>query len=325
MKTFFVTGGCGFIGSCFVLQRVANGHKVINLDKITYAADLKNLSEIEGDENYVFVKGDICDAKIVRKIFEEHQPDYLVNFAAESHVDNSISKPGEFITTNINGTYTLLQEAVSYWKDGRDGFRFLHVSTDEVFGSLGFDDERFTESTRYDPSSPYSASKAASDHLVRSWNRTYGLPIIITNCSNNYGPRQNQEKLIPTIIRSCLENKPIPIYGDGKNVRDWIFVEDHCEGINLALEEGKIAETYCFGGDCERNNNEIAKTICGLLDEMKPCEDGDKYEDLITYVEDRAGHDLRYAIDSSKAKNELNWKQSKDFELNLRKTIEYYL
>jgi dTDP-glucose 4,6-dehydratase len=327
MKIILVTGGYGFIGSCFVLQELAAGNRVVNLDKLTYAAEKKNLKEAEKNKNYKFYKGDICDKKLVKKILNKEQPDWVVNFAAESHVDNSIEKPAEFIFTNIVGVYNLLQNSLEYWKglkqDKKQGFRFLQISTDEVFGSLG-KTGKFSESTKYDPSSPYSSSKAGGDHLALAWHKTFGLPVILTNCSNNYGPRQHKEKLIPKIISNCINEKPIPIYGDGKNVRDWIFVADHTAGIKLALEKGKPGESYCFGGNCEKNNNEIVNSICEKLDRVKPRKKG-SYKELITYVTDRLGHDKRYAIDDSKAKRELGYTQSKSFDERILETINFYM
>lgn len=325
MKNILVTGGYGFIGSCFILQQIKAGNKVINIDKLTYAANKDNLKEVENDSNYSFIKADISDKEIIHKVFSENDIDYVVNFAAESHVDNSIESPNEFIKTNIDGTFNLLQNALFYHQNKNNTLIFLHVSTDEVFGSLAYNDPRFDEQTRYNPSSPYSASKAASDHLVRAWGVTYGLPVIITNCSNNFGPRQHREKLIPKIIECCVQEKDIPIYGNGENIRDWIFVEDHCFGISAALEKGKAGETYCFGGDSERTNNRIATYICEIMDDLKPRKGGVSYKELITYVEDRKGHDLRYAIDSTKAKKELGFKPSAKFETLLRRTVEFYL
>jgi dTDP-glucose 4,6-dehydratase len=328
MKTILVTGGYGFIGSCFILQEIAAGNRIINLDKITYAADLDNLDEIEDSDNYDFVKGDICDPRAISKIFKKEKIDWVVNFAAESHVDNSIEKPADFIQTNILGVYNLLQNSLEYWKvldeNAKRGFRFLQISTDEVFGSLG-PTGKFSEETRYDPSSPYSSSKAGGDHLVKAWNRTFGLPVILTNCSNNFGPRQHKEKLIPKIISNAIQEKQIPIYGDGKNVRDWIYVGDHTAGIKLALEKGDIGESYCFGGNCEKNNNEIVNTVCEKLDKIYPRRNGRSYKELITYVVDRLGHDKRYAIDDSKALKELGYKQSKGFEDRIIETINYYI
>jgi dTDP-glucose 4,6-dehydratase len=302
--------------------------KIINLDKLTYAGNPQNLLKFEHDDRYVFNQGDICDQEHVRELIQLHHPDIIVNFAAESHVDRSIDGPGEFIKTNISGTYTLLQESLRYYQslenDKQKKFRFHHVSTDEVFGSLG-EDGFFTEETPYDPSSPYSASKAASDHLVRAWERTYGLPIIISNCSNNYGPYQFPEKLIPLMILNCLAEESLPVYGTGENVRDWLYVDDHCEAIYTIIEKGKIGETYNVGGNNEIQNIEIVNTICSILDEIKPSENGNSYTDLITYVKDRPGHDFRYAIDSSKLKNELNWSPNETFESGIKKTINWYL
>jgi dTDP-glucose 4,6-dehydratase len=333
MKKLLVTGGCGFIGSCFVLRQIKAGNLVVNLDALTYAANPENLAEIKGNANYNFVKGDICDQKLVSEILEKYDIDILVNFAAESHVDNSIANPEAFIKTNINGTFALLNSALKYWQNLKDkkqeNFRFIHVSTDEVYGSLTFDEPRFTENNKYQPNSPYSASKAASDHLVRAWNETYKLPTIITNCSNNFGARQHSEKFIPTVIKSALDNKIIPIYGNGKNIRDWIYVEDHCFGIELAIAKGKLGESYCFGGDAERQNIDIAGQICKILDGLKPKSDGqgdnNSYANQIKFVEDRKGHDLRYAIDSSKAKKELGFKIEGSFEDKLQNTVEWYL
>ena len=329
MKRILVTGGAGFIGSCFVIDQVKTGNFVVNLDKLTYAANLDNLQEISNHKNYKLIEGDIGDQKLIAKILNEYQIDYLVNFAAESHVDNSIAGPEIFITTNINGTFSLLNQSLAYWKklEGKkqQEFRFLHVSTDEVYGSLKRDEPGFNEITRYKPNSPYSASKAASDHLVRAWNKTYGLPTITTNCSNNFGPRQHREKLIPTIIFSCLHNKKIPIYGNGKNIRDWIFVEDHCKGIYLALTKGQIGQTYCFGGNAEKENIEVVNTICEILDQTKPRSDGKSYKEQISFVTDRLGHDARYAIDDKKARNELGFTTPEKFEDRIKQTIDWYL
>lgn len=329
MKKLLVTGGCGFIGSCFVLRQIKAGNLVVNLDALTYAANLQNLAEIEGNSNYHFVQGDICDQKLVSEILEKFSIDVLVNFAAESHVDNSIANPDAFIKTNINGTFSLLNSALKYYQNlngkKREDFRFVHISTDEVYGSLTMEDPKFNEENSYKPNSPYSASKAASDHLVRAWNETYKLPTIITNCSNNFGARQHSEKLIPTVIKSALNGKTIPIYGNGKNIRDWIYVEDHCAGIELAIAKGKLGESYCFGGDAERQNIDIAKQICKILDELKPKKDGNSYTGQIKFVEDRKGHDFRYAIDSSKAKRELGFKLEGSFEEKLENTMKWYL
>lgn len=324
---YLITGGCGFIGSHFVMQQIEKGHNVVNLDKLTYAAQPTNLSSIEDSPNYHFVKGDIGDYERVLSLLQEHSIDRVVNFAAESHVDNSIDNPGVFIETNISGTYNLLRACLDYWTESGqpEGFRMLHVSTDEVYGDLPLEgDEKFTENTSYKPSSPYSASKAASDHLVHAWNRTFGLPAIITNCSNNYGPHQHPEKLIPKMILNGLKGEALPVYGQGLNVRDWIYVEDHCAGIDLALEKGVIGETYCFGGNCEKRNIDIVHAICDALDDLAPKAKG-SYRDQITFVEDRKGHDLRYAIDDSKAVEQLGYKRPKPFEKRFLETIKWYM
>ena len=329
-KTYIVTGGSGFIGSNFIRFILNEGYaeKIINLDKLTYAGNPKNLSDFQQDERYVFVQGDICNQDIVKELFLIHRPNVVVNFAAESHVDRSIDGPGDFIKTNISGTFTLLQESLRYFQtlenENQELFRFHHVSTDEVFGSLN-DNGFFTEETPYDPSSPYSASKAASDHLVRAWQRTFGLPIIISNCSNNYGPYQFPEKLIPLMILNCLAEESLPVYGTGENVRDWLYVDDHCEAIHTIIENGKIGETYNVGGNNEIMNIDIVKTICNILDEIKPSTHLKSYMELITFVTDRPGHDFRYAIDSSKLKNELNWQPKETFETGIKKTINWYL
>lgn len=300
----------------------------MNIDKLTYAADKTNLEKVESDQNYSFLQADICDENIIAKAIESFQPDAIIHFAAESHVDNSISSPDSFIKTNIIGTYNLLDKAVKYYNNldssNKSKFRFIHVSTDEVYGSLEESDPKFSESNKYDPSSPYSASKASSDHLAKAWHKTYGLPVIVTNCSNNYGPRQHNEKLIPTIIRSCLNQTKIPIYGNGKNIRDWIFVEDHCKGINLALEKGTLGKTYLFGGDCEKRNIEITKIICDIFNDIKHI-DGFDYNGLIEYVEDRKGHDFRYAIDNNTSSIDLGFKPSNTFNQNIRTTIDFYI
>lgn len=331
MKTvYFVTGGCGFIGANFI-QYLLNKTKpksVINLDKLTYAGNQKNLADFEQDPRYIFVHGDICDAELVSKLFTEYQPNYIVNFAAESHVDRSIDGPAEFIQTNIVGTSVLLQEALKYYSTlkGRKSkrFRFHHVSTDEVFGSLsesGF----FTEETPYDPSSPYSASKASSDHLIRAWHRTFDLPVLISNCSNNYGPYQFPEKLIPLMILNCLEEKPLPVYGTGENIRDWLYVEDHCDAIYTILQKGTIGETYNVGGNNEIKNIQIVEEICDVLNDIHPAGSGKSYHELITFVKDRPGHDFRYAIDASKLKKEIGWEPKESFNTGIQKTIEWYL
>lgn len=323
-----ITGGAGFIGSNYVEYVLKNSEdEIFVLDKLTYAGNLKNLESVL--QKITFIEGDICEAKLVHDLFEKHQFNKVVHFAAESHVDNSISGPGAFIQTNIVGTFNLLQSAYKTWmfspnefKDGFDNARFLHISTDEVYGTLG-ETGLFTEKTPYAPNSPYSASKASSDFIVRSYFHTYGLPVVTTNCSNNYGPNQHKEKLIPTIIRKAISGEPIPIYGDGKNVRDWLYVADHCSGIYLALKNGKLGETYNIGGRNERENLYIANVICELLDEMRPR--NLSYKEQITFVTDRPGHDFRYAIDASKIEKELGWKADENFETGIRKTIAWYL
>lgn len=333
MKTMLVTGGAGFIGSNFVPYFIEEhpDYHVVNLDALTYAGDLRNLAEVEGHNRYTFVNGDICDRSLVKSLFEQFDFAGVVHFAAESHVDNSILGPEAFIKTNIFGTFTLLDVARTSWmsspfvfKTGKEKSRFLHVSTDEVFGSLG-DEDMFTEKTPYEPNSPYSASKASSDMLVRSYFHTYGLNVVTTNCSNNYGPKQHPEKLIPTIIRKAISGQPIPIYGDGKNVRDWLYVLDHATGIDRAFHHGKSGETYNIGGRNERTNNQIAATICPLLDSEWPRSDGKSYSEQISFVKDRAGHDRRYAIDATKIENELGWSAAENFETGIRKTIKWYL
>ena len=329
-KVYIVTGGSGFIGTNFIRFMLVNGfaERIINLDKLTYAGNPQNLLEYDNDKRYAFAQGDICDQELVQELFILHKPDVVVNFAAESHVDRSIDCPGDFVKTNISGTYVLLQEALRYYRslnnDQQSRFRFHHISTDEVFGSLE-EDGFFTEETSYDPSSPYSASKAASDHLVRAWQRTYGLPVIISNCSNNYGPYQFPEKLIPLMIINCLNEKPLPVYGTGENIRDWLFVDDHCDAIHTIIEKGEIGETYNIGGNNEIQNIDIVKTICNLLDNIRPSGNLKSYQELITFVKDRPGHDLRYAIDSSKLQNKLGWTPKETFEMGIRKTIDWYL
>jgi dTDP-glucose 4,6-dehydratase len=323
-----VTGGAGFIGSNFVLQQLQNESlSIINLDKLTYAGNLRNLESVEGSRRYEFVQGDIGDRELVRQLLRKHRPQAIVHFAAESHVDRSIRGPEEFIQTNINGTFTLLEESRAHWVelsgDERNQFRFLHVSTDEVYGSLGPKDAPFSETTPYAPNSPYAASKAASDHLVRAYQHTYGLPTLTTNCSNNYGRFQFPEKLIPLMILNASDGKPLPVYGDGKNVRDWLYVEDHCEAIATVLRLGKPGETYNIGGWNEKPNIEIVQSICDLVDEMSP-RPGSRRE-LITYVKDRPGHDRRYAMDAGKIERELGWKPKETFETGLRKTVRWYL
>jgi dTDP-glucose 4,6-dehydratase len=330
VKTYLVTGGAGFIGSCFVLkERQKNEARIINLDCLTYAGNMMNLESLKDDPDHVFVHGGIGDRDLVQDILGKYRPDAIIGFAAESHVDRSIDGPGEFIQTNIVGTFNLLEEVRRYWSglenDAKEAFRFLHVSTDEVYGSLGPDDSPFNEGTSYAPNSPYSASKAASDHLVRAYHHTYGLPTLTTNCSNNYGPRQFPEKLIPLMILNALSGKALPIYGDGLNVRDWLYVEDHCDAISMVLNKGKVGEVYNIGGRCEKPNIEIVKTVCGLLDEISPSSRFTPHSSLVTYVKDRPGHDRRYAIDCCKIENELGWTPKETFETGLRKTIQWYL
>jgi dTDP-glucose 4,6-dehydratase len=320
-----VTGGAGFIGSNFVLSTIATtGEAIVNLDKLTYAGNLRNLDALRGDARHVFVRGDICDRPLVKRLLEEHRPRAIVHFAAESHVDRSISGPAEFVQTNVVGTFCLLEEAKDYWSRAGGAFRFLHVSTDEVYGTLGPDDPAFTESTPFAPNSPYAASKAAADHMVRAYHHTYGLPTLTTNCSNNYGPLQFPEKLIPLMIQQALAGKPLPVYGDGQNVRDWLYVLDHCEGVRAVLERGRLGETYNIGGNSERRNIDLVNTLCGLLDELRPRGQG-RYAELISFVKDRPGHDRRYAIDASKMRRELGWRPAESFETGLRKTVQWYL
>ncbi len=333
MKSVLVTGGAGFIGSNFVPYMVAKypQYKIINLDKLTYAGNLDNLKECENAENYMFVQGDICDRALIEKLFEENDIRGVVHFAAESHVDNSISGPQAFIETNVLGTFTLLDVARKYWMDaphqvkaGYEDCRFHHISTDEVYGALG-DTGYFTEKTPYDPSSPYSSSKASSDMIARAYHRTYGMNITVSNCSNNYGPKQHPEKLIPKIVSNALSGKNIPIYGDGKNVRDWLYVLDHCKAIDLIYHNGKSGETYNVGGHNEKNNLEIVDAICSILDKERPQTNGKSYKDLVVFVKDRPGHDRRYAIDATKLTTELNWKADENFASGIVKTVEWYL
>ena len=329
-NNILVTGGSGFIGSNFIQYLINNSDykKIINLDKLTYAGNSDNLINIENDPRYKFVKGDICNRDFINKIFHDYKPITIVHFAAESHVDRSIDGPKDFIDTNIIGTYNLLQESLNIYsklnKESKSFFKFHHISTDEVFGSLG-KSGYFTEDTAYDPSSPYSASKASSDHLVRAWHRTFGLPITISNCSNNYGPYQFPEKLIPLMIINCLSNNELPVYGKGDNVRDWLYVEDHCKAIDLILKDGAIGETYNIGGNNEIKNIKIVKSICSILDTLEPTKSLKQYSDLITFVSDRPGHDFRYSIDTTKIKNELNWGPEESFDTGLLKTIKWYL
>ncbi|MGE7138653.1 dTDP-glucose 4,6-dehydratase [Luteibacter sp. NPDC031894] len=328
MKTLLVTGGAGFIGANFVLQAIADGLRVVNLDKLTYAGNLGTLASLEGNDRHVFVQGDIGDRALVGRLMAEHRPDAIVNFAAESHVDRSIDGPAAFVETNVVGTLGLLEEARDFWRalEGaeKEAFRFLHVSTDEVYGSLGADG-KFTETTPYAPNSPYSASKAASDHLVRAFHHTYGLPVLTTNCSNNYGPFQFPEKLIPLTIQKALKGESLPVYGDGRNVRDWLFVVDHCSAIRRVLDRGRVGETYNVGGNAERENIHVVKTICRILDERMPLAGGQSRESLITFVRDRPGHDRRYAIDASKLKDELGWSPTETFESGIEATVAWYL
>ena len=325
-----VTGGAGFIGSNFVLDWLAQSDEpVVNLDALTYAGNLENLKSLQGDSRHIFVHGNICDKDIVSRIFTKYRPRAVVHFAAESHVDRSIFGPDLFFETNVMGTLNLLECAKAFYdaeltQEEKTSFRFLHVSTDEVYGSLDFNDPAFTEETPYRPNSPYSASKASSDHAVRAWYHTYGFPVLTTNCSNNYCPYKKKKKLIPLVISNALARKPLPIYGDGLNIRDWLYVKDHCAAIRCVLEKGKVGETYNVGGHNERNNITIVQTICGILDELVPHKDG-SYANLITFVKDRPGHDRRYAIDPSKISKELGWKPSENFESGIRKTVQWYL
>ena len=328
MQTWFVTGGAGFIGGNFVLDAVASGLRVVNLDALTYAGNRDTLAALDGDDRHLFVQGDIGDRDLVASLLARHRPTAIVNFAAESHVDRSIDGPAAFVQTNVVGTLGLLEAARDYWKalegDAKDVFRFLHVSTDEVYGSLG-ETGRFSETTPNAPNSPYSASKAASDHLVRAFHHTYGLPVLTTNCSNNYGPYQFPEKLVPLIIQKALAGEPLPVYGDGRNVRDWLFVKDHCSAIRRVLDAGRVGETYNVGGDAERENLHVVKTICALLDERRPRADGAKRESQITFVRDRPGHDRRYAIDATKIQSELGWAPAVSFEQGIAATVDWYL
>ena len=328
MKTLLVTGGAGFIGANFVLQAVSDGMRIVNLDKLTYAGNPDTLVSLRDNARHIFVQGDIGDRELVGRLLTEHRPDAIVNFAAESHVDRSIDGPAAFVQTNVVGTLGVLESSRDYWRSlegaTREQFRFLHVSTDEVYGSLG-EDGKFTETTPYAPNSPYSASKAASDHLVRAFHHTYGLPTLTTNCSNNYGPFQFPEKLIPLVIQKAMAGEPLPVYGDGMNIRDWLFVGDHCSAIRRVLEGGRVGETYNVGGNAERTNITVVKTICALLDAKRPLSDGRNHESLITYVKDRPGHDRRYAIDSSKLQRELGWQPSHTFEKGIEETVDWYL
>jgi dTDP-glucose 4,6-dehydratase len=324
-----VTGGAGFIGSSFVLvERARSKARIVNLDRLTYAGNLMNLDPLRNDPDHIFVQGDMGNERLTGELFRRYAPDAVVNFAAESHVDRSITGPADFIQTNVVSTFHLLEEARRYWDalagGARDAFRFLHVSTDEVYGSLGPEDPAFHEETPYAPNSPYSASKAASDHLVRAYHHTYGLPTLTTNCSNNYGPRQFPEKLIPLIILNAIEGKPLPVYGDGMNVRDWLYVEDHCDALRAVLERGRVGQVYNIGGQCEKANIDVVKSICRALDGLRSSPHA-PHESLITFVKDRPGHDRRYAIDSSKIERELGWRPRETFESGLQKTILWYM
>ena len=325
-----VTGGAGFIGSNFILRWLEKfDEDILNIDNLSYAADLDNLKDIEHNLNYSFKKLNIQNQDEITTLILESKPRAILNFAAESHVDRSIEGPENFINSNIVGTYSLLEASLQYWNSlgekEKDNFRFFHISTDEVFGSLNMSDEKSTEESPYRPNSPYSASKAASDHLVRAWHHTFELPTLISNCTNNYGPHQHQEKLIPLIITNALENKNLPIYGDGKNIRDWLYVEDHCEAIIKILENGKPGETYNIGGSCEKNNLEVVSEICKILDSIKPKQDGSSYKEQIEFVKDRLGHDFRYSLDTSKIKKDFNWKPKESFSSGLEKTVQWYL
>ncbi|WP_374381251.1 dTDP-glucose 4,6-dehydratase [Thermomonas sp.] len=328
MTTWLVTGGAGFIGGNFVLDAVGRGIKVVNLDALTYAGNRDTLASLDGDANHVFVHGDIGDRALVARLLAEHRPDAVVNFAAESHVDRSIDGPAAFIQTNVVGTLALLEAVRDHWKslegETRQAFRFLHVSTDEVYGSLG-ETGKFTEDTPYAPNSPYSASKAASDHLVRAFHHTYGLPTLTTNCSNNYGPYHFPEKLIPLVIAKALAGEPLPVYGDGRQVRDWLFVSDHCAAIRTVLAKGRVGETYNVGGNAEMQNIEVVHAICALLDRRRPREDGLPRASQVTHVADRPGHDRRYAIDASKLRDELGWEPAYTFERGIAETVDWYL
>lgn len=335
MKTILVTGGAGFIGSA-VVRHICNNttDKVVNLDKLTYAGNLNSVAAVANSNRYTFIQADICDAAVMAALFEKYQPDAVMHLAAESHVDRSIDGPAAFIETNIVGTYTLLEAARNYWKvlpeARKQAFRFHHISTDEVYGDLHGTDDLFTETTPYSPSSPYSASKASSDHLVRAWHRTYGLPVIVTNCSNNYGPYHFPEKLIPLMILNALAGKPLPVYGKGNQIRDWLYVEDHARALYKVVTEGKVGETYNIGGHNEKQNIEVVHAICDLMDELAPMHErgyplNTKHASLITHVTDRPGHDLRYAIDANKIERELGWRPEETFETGLRKTVQWYL
>ena len=328
-RRILVTGGAGFIGSALCRHLVREGHTVVNVDKLTYAGNLASLSDIDGSPNYRFIIADICDERAVREAMAAHAVDAVMHLAAESHVDRSIDGPAAFVETNVVGTFRLLSAALAHWRDlpreDRDRFRFHHISTDEVFGDLPFDSGHFTEETPYAPSSPYSASKAASDHFVRAWHATYGLPVVLTNCSNNYGPYHFPEKLIPLVILSALDEKPLPVYGRGANVRDWLYVEDHARALEAAVRVGRVSESYNIGGRAARTNLDVVEAICALLDSRRPRKGGSRHRELIAFVTDRPGHDRRYAIDPSKAERELGWKALETFETGLAKTVDWYL
>lgn len=322
-----VTGGAGFIGSAVIRRAVASGHSIINVDMLTYAANLANVAMVAQSAHYDFVQADICDPEAMKSVFEAHRPDAVMHLAAESHVDRSIDGPGAFMTTNVMGTFNILQAARAYWDGldgaGKDSFRFHHISTDEVYGDLSLDDPAFSETTPYDPSSPYSASKAASDHIVRAWARTYGFPVVITNCSNNYGPYQFPEKLIPVVILKALHRQPIPVYGAGDNIRDWLYVDDHADALLTVLTRGALGQTYNIGGNNERTNLELVHTICGLVDDYR--DDGFEHKDLIEFVTDRPGHDRRYAINADKIKDDLGWTPSVEWNDGFKSTLDWYL
>lgn len=329
-ETILVTGGAGFIGCNFILQWMAQSNSaVVNLDSLTYAGNLGSLASLRNDHRHIFVHGDVCDPALVREVLTRHHPRAIVHFAAESHVDRSILGPEEFVRTNVHGTFSLLEEARQYWSGmspmQRERFRFVHISTDEVYGSLTEEEPPFSETTPYAPNSPYAASKAAADHLARAYFHTYGLPVVTTNCSNNYGPYQFPEKLIPLVILNALKGDPLPVYGDGGNVRDWLYVEDHCAAVRAALHRGRPGETYNIGGRSERRNLDLVKTICSVLDDLRPAQSERPYETLIRFVDDRPGHDRRYAIDPSKAERELSWKPAETFDSGIRKTVAWYL
>jgi dTDP-glucose 4,6-dehydratase len=325
----FITGGAGFIGTNLVQLAHRLGHEILVVDKLTYAGNRLSQANLEGKSGYQFLRADICDASAMSAALVSFKPDAIMHLAAESHVDRSIDGPGDFIATNVTGTFQLLQSSLGYWRgltgEQKEKFRFLHVSTDEVFGSLGPNDSAFSETTPYNPHSPYSASKASSDHLARAWMDTYGLPVVVTNCSNNYGPYQFPEKLIPVVILKCLRGEAIPVYGKGENIRDWLYVDDHARALLAAIEKGRPGHTYCIGGDNERRNIDLVKLLCSLLDEFRPRADGKPHESAITYVTDRPGHDLRYAIDARRARAELGWAPQENFESGFRKTVRWYL